>query len=157
MSLKMLARTALLAALICVVTAFVKLPLPVAGYVHLGDAAVFVAANLLPLPCALAACGVGGALADLFAGFPSYALVTALAKMIMVLIAHTLLAKGNRLWRIVGVGGASAAMAVVYGVFEAFVYDLPVALANLPMNLLQGLIGGAIALPCCAVLRRINL
>ncbi len=157
MSLKKIVYTALFAALICVVTAFVKVPLPVAGYIHLGDVFVFAAAAMLPLPYALVACAIGGAFADLLAGFPSYALVTALAKMIMALTSHILFVRDKRWLKVVGVVAASAAMAIVYGVFEAFVYDVPIAVANLPLNLLQGVVGGAIALPCCAALRRINI
>ena len=63
---KRLARAGVFAALICLTTAYV-LHIPVAGggYIHPGDALVYLAACLLPMPYGLVAAGLGSAVADL--------------------------------------------------------------------------------------------
>ena len=59
---------ALFAALIFVLTKFVSIPTGI-GYVHLGDAAIYLAAAFLPTPYAMAAAGIGGAMSDLVGGY----------------------------------------------------------------------------------------
>ena len=54
--LHLLVTSALFAASITVVTAYMlHIPLPTGGYIHLGDALIYLAACLLPVPCAAAA------------------------------------------------------------------------------------------------------
>lgn len=55
------------------------------GYIHLGDAVVYLAAVLLPTPYAMAAAAIGGALADLMTGAVMWAAPTAIVKAVMVL------------------------------------------------------------------------
>lgn len=79
--------TALLAAVITVATRFTAIPVfGGMGYVHIGDAFIFLAATLLPTPYAIAAAATGGALADLFSGFAAYILPTAIIKALMALM-----------------------------------------------------------------------
>ncbi len=76
--------SAVMAALVFVLTYFVKIPTPT-GYVHLGDAAVYLAAALLPTPYAALAAGLGGALSDLLAGYASYCVPTFIIKALLTL------------------------------------------------------------------------
>lgn len=56
---------AMLAALTCVFTMFLKIPIMGGnGYIHLGDMVIYLAASLLPLPYAMASAAIGGTLAD---------------------------------------------------------------------------------------------
>ena len=65
-NLRLLTTTALFAAAITVMTAYMlHIPLPTGGYIHLGDALIYLAACLLPVPYAAAAAAVGAGLADL--------------------------------------------------------------------------------------------
>ena len=58
--------TALFAAAITVMTAYIfHIPIPTGGYIHLGDALIYLAACLLPAPYAAAASALGAGLADL--------------------------------------------------------------------------------------------
>ena len=61
--------TALFAAIICVTTMFIKIPIPATnGYIHPGDGFVILSGAVLgPLAGAVAS-GIGGAAADLFGG-----------------------------------------------------------------------------------------
>ena len=61
----------LFAALIFVLTKFLSVPTAI-GYIHPGDAAIYLAAAILPTPYAMAAAGLGGALADLVGGYFHY-------------------------------------------------------------------------------------
>lgn len=83
--LRTLVLAALFAAAITVTTAYIlHFPLPTGGYVHIGDALIYLGACLLPLPWAMAAGAVGGALADLLTA-PMWALPTFLIKAVICL------------------------------------------------------------------------
>lgn len=75
----------LMAAMICLATTFLHINVGASGYIHLGDAIIYLAAVLLPTPYAVAAASVGGVLADVFSGAAMWALPTALIKAVMVL------------------------------------------------------------------------
>ena len=77
--------TALFAAIICVTTAFLfHIPVGTAGgYVHLGDAFIYLAGAFLPTPYAMAAAGIGSGLADLLTGAPHWAIFTVIIKAAM--------------------------------------------------------------------------
>ena len=60
--IRLLSTTAIFAALITIMTAYVcHIPVPIAGgYLHFGDSLIFLAATILPRPYALAAAAIGG-------------------------------------------------------------------------------------------------
>lgn len=66
-SIKKMVITAIMAAMITILTAYIfHIPVGVnGGYVHLGDAVIYLAAAILPLPYACAAAAIGGGMADL--------------------------------------------------------------------------------------------
>lgn len=75
--------TGLFAAIICLTTAFL-LHIPVGnGYIHLGDAFIYLAACLLPAPYGILAAAIGGGLADLLCGYTAYVLPTMLIKSLL--------------------------------------------------------------------------
>lgn len=79
-SLRQLVWAALFAAAVTVTTAYVlHIPLPVGGYIHLGDTLIYLCACLLPAPWAIAAAAVGGGLADLLT-CPLYTVPTVIIK-----------------------------------------------------------------------------
>jgi len=83
--LRRLVLSALFAAAVAVTTAYIlHIPAPTGGYFHIGDALIYLAASLLPLPWAMAAGAVGGALADLLTA-PMWALPTFLIKAVICL------------------------------------------------------------------------
>ena len=75
----------LFAALTALLTAGLHIPVG-NGYVHCGDAVIYLAAAVLPLPYAAGAAAVGGALADLMSGYAVYALPTFLIKGMLALV-----------------------------------------------------------------------
>lgn len=81
----LLVTAALFAAAIAVMTAYIlHIPLPTGGYVHLGDALIYLAACLLPLPYAAGAAALGAGLADLLTA-PMWVLPTLVIKALVVL------------------------------------------------------------------------
>lgn len=78
--------TALFAALICITTAYI-FHIPVGangGYVHVGDALIYLAAAVLPAPYAMLAGALGGAFAD-FLTAPVWAPATFIIKIIIAI------------------------------------------------------------------------
>lgn len=87
--------TAVFAAMITLMTAYIfHIPTGMnEGYIHFGDALIYVAAAILPLPYACAAGAIGGGLADLLTA-PVWAPATIIIKM-MICLPFT--AKGNKI------------------------------------------------------------
>ena len=86
--------TALFAALICVATMLVQIPIPATGgYANLGDGVILICAFLMNPLYAVVAAGLGSFLADILAGYVSYALGTLVIKAGVALIASVLVRK----------------------------------------------------------------
>ena len=69
--------TAIFAALICVSTFMIKIPVPATqGYIHFGDIFVMLSGIFCGPGYGLLAAGIGSGLADLFSGYVIYAPVT---------------------------------------------------------------------------------
>lgn len=81
-----LTMSGILAAMITLMTAYVcHIPIGTSGgYVHFGDALIYVGAVLLPKPYAIATAVIGGGLADLLTA-PMWTPATMIIKMLIVL------------------------------------------------------------------------
>ena len=90
MTVKYMAMTGIMAAMITIMTAYVcHVPVGMnGGYIHFGDAVIYLAAVLLPKPYAIAAAAIGGGLADLFTA-PVWVPATVLIKTLLVLPFET--------------------------------------------------------------------
>lgn len=137
-AIKNLVQAAIFAAMTTLLTMFLHIPIVGnGGYVHLGDAVIFLSASLLPLPYAVAAAGIGGALSDLFL-FPAYALPTLLVKALLALAFSSKKAKiiclrnilALPVCAVITIGGYYLAESILYGNWVA-----PVA--SIPSNLIQ--------------------
>ena len=153
--------SSLLAALICVATALIKIPSPLGGYIHPGDAPVILAAAMLPAGYGFLAAGLGSALADVFAGYIAYVPVTFLIKGCMVLLirfALPLLKKAKPAVAY-GVTGLLAELLMILGyyVFEGFLYGFGASLVNIPFNAVQGLVGAVLGVLLICVLKKSKL
>lgn len=83
--LRHLVLAAVFAAAIAVTTAYIlHIPLPTGGYVHPGDALIYLCACLLPAPWAMAAGAVGAGLADLLTA-PMWFIPTLIVKTLICL------------------------------------------------------------------------
>lgn len=156
-----IAITALMIALVAVVTRFLIVPIG-AGFFNLSDAAVYFTAFTFGPWIGFLAGGIGAALADLSAGYASFAPLTFMAHGLQGLVAGFIVLRGpgslvTRM--ILGAIAGTLAMTGVYFAGEyfgaSFGWGGPTqALTELPFNLLQNVIGAAIAIPLSILVRR---
>ncbi len=82
-----LALTGMFTALVIVTTMMIRIPMPYTfGYVHMGDAMIFLSVLVLGKKAGSFAAGAGSALADLFSGYAYYAPWTLVIKALMALV-----------------------------------------------------------------------
>jgi uncharacterized membrane protein len=152
---RLLAATAIMTAVVFVLTRVIQVPTPVVGYIHLGEVGIFFSALAFgPLVGAVAG-GVGTALADLTSPYAQWAI-------------YSLIVHGLEGWlvgwlsrRLPGTGGSIAAivvggLVVVAGYLLAgtILIGFGAALAEIPLNVVQVAIGGLVAIPLYAAVRR---
>lgn len=136
----------MLASLACVATMIIKIPSPLNGYINLGDCIVLLAGWFLSPVYGFLAAGLGSALADLFAGYVTYAPATFLIKGLMALIAFggfQFMNKrfGNPSARMISGAAAEIFMIAGYWVFEGVLYGFGASAVNIPANGVQGIAG----------------
>ena len=142
---RMLVTTGLMLALTTVATMFLKIPVG-AGYIHLGDVLVLLAARLLPRRNALLSAGIGAALADLLGGFAAWAPFTLVVKAGMVLLVDALPPEGGKGRRYAGLILAGVWTVVGYYLAEGLLYANWVApLIGVPFNALQVAVGAVLS------------
>ena len=150
--IKQMVLAALYAALICVMTLAVQIPIPSTdGYINMGDCFCLLAAWTMPPLWGIAAAGIGSMLADLIA-YPVYVPATLIIKAglaaLAVLIYRAMLrnrTESNR-WRLAAcvVSGIVAELFMVAGYFffNALIRGKGWAAApSIPGNLIQGAFG----------------
>lgn len=163
MNVRQLTTAALATALVTVATLVIRVPVPATqGYINLGETMIYLTALLLGPGFGAVAGAVGSALADLLAGYASFAPFTFVIKGIEGALAGWLfwrLLRGTH--RLVGAGVVACAVAgawMVLGYYltEAFLMRLgpQAAAAELPGNLFQVAAGIVVGIPAAVLLRR---
>ena len=111
----LLCLSAVFAAAITVTTAYLlHIPIPTGGYIHVGDAVLYLAACLLPAPYAVAAAAIGAGLADLLTA-PMWVLPTLVIKALVALLFTS---RGPRLLcprNVAAAVGAAVLSSTAYG------------------------------------------
>jgi uncharacterized membrane protein len=157
--LKILTQTALMAALIFVVTFAVRIPIPFAsgGYLNIGDAPVYIAGFLLGGPAGALAAAIGSALSDILGGYPVYAVATFIIKGLMGYVCGRIaFGKGLPRFALASVTGG-AIMVAGYAIFEALFFNVPQAIAAIPFNAVQWLAGVVVAVILYPVISKVFL
>ncbi len=150
--------SAVLAALICVATMAIRIPIPGKGYIHMGDSFVLFTAWVLSPAYGFFAAGIGSALADLFSGYAIYAPATFLIKGATALVAYFmrkhLARKTNGILKEV-FSGIPAECVMVFGYFgfECLLYGVLPAATAIPANLIQAAAGLVIGLGLVKIFR----
>lgn len=156
--------TALFAALICVATMLVQIPIPATGgYANLGDGIILICAFLMNPLYAVIAAGLGSMLADLLAGYASFALGTLVIKAGVALIAALVYNRFGKersvktalvVMLIAGIL-AEAFMVLGYFFYEAVLMGVGIAaVGGILGNVGQGVVGVIIACVVAPVLTR---
>lgn len=138
----------LFAALIAVLTAFVKIPTGInSGYVHVGDSLIYLSGCLLG-PYGILSSAIGGAFADILAGAPVWAIPTAIIKALNCLpfvIVKAGYKKRNKPFKALNFMTvfmtAVSALITVGGYFiaESLIYSVASAVTSIPFSFIQGL------------------
>jgi uncharacterized repeat protein (TIGR04002 family) len=141
----------LFTALIFVATTYLpRIPIGSGGYIHVGDTAIYLAASFLPKRLAMAAGGLGGALADVLSGFVLWAPFTLVIKMGLVLPFTD---RSGKLLCSRNIAAMFAAFPITVGGYYAAEWILTgsasVPLVSLPYNALQAA-GSAVLYFCLA-------
>jgi uncharacterized membrane protein len=149
------ALTAIMTAIVLVLTSLIRVPTPAKGYAHLGDTGVFFSAFALGPWVGAAAGGLGTALADILGGYPQWAVFSLLIHGFQGWIAGWLVR------RVAGLAGLISAavvggLIVVAGYFLAgwVLVGIGDAVAEIVPNILQVSIGAALAIPLFAAVRQ---
>lgn len=135
---------AVFAAMIFVLTRFVQVPVA-SGYVHFGDALVYIVASTLGGPWALFAAAIGATLADITAGWLTYAPATFIIKMLIALPFIFVNKKSERiLTPLTALLTIPSGVITVLGYFIAdCIIDKAYAVVDIPGNVIQA-VGSAV-------------
>jgi uncharacterized membrane protein len=152
---RVLAVTAVMTAIVFVLTRVVQIPTPAKGYIHLGDAGVFFSAFAFGPWVGAVAGGLGTSLSDVTSGFPQWAifslLIHGLEGWIVGWTSHR--------WKgLVGIilSAVVGAIVVVVGYLGAgmILSGVGAALAELPLNIIQVTVGAVVGVPLFAAVRQ---
>jgi len=146
--------TALGASVVCIFTALLQIPIPGGGgYINPGDAFIYIFACSLPFPYGIFAGSIGASLADIFTGWPVYALPTFIIKSLMA-VAFTNKKSAISPRNILALLWATVVLVSGYFVAEIFLFGKEVALVNTPYNTVQGCISAIIYIFISAILSK---
>lgn len=150
---RLITLSAVFAAMTYALTAFLHIP-TAKGYIHIGDAVIFIAASLLPKPYAMASAAIGASLSDALSGYwiwvPATFVIKALtalaftSKKPKMLCARNFTALIPALVLCVGGYGLYSGL-VIYG-------SLPAGFIDAPANLFQTAASAAVYIALSATL-----
>lgn len=146
---KTVALYGILTALTTAVTMVLVVPFPpTRGFFNLGDAMVFFTALTFGLRAGAICGGVGSAIADVLLGFGYFAPITLVAKGSEGLVAGAIgrLRAGAPTAKLMGVAAGSLCMVSTYFFAEWALYGIGPAIAEVPVNVVQVLVGGSIGI-----------
>lgn len=166
---KKLVLTALMIAVVFLLTFIIHIPSPIpGGYFNIGDAAIMITAILLGGRAGFIAGAIGSALSDYALGYMMFVPVTFVVKGIEGLVVGLIAnknGKASEARKIIAIVVGALIMVVGYLVFELTVVRLlldktlavSTIIAELPGNLIQGGASAIIAYSFLAVLEKTNI
>ncbi|ARJ39001.1 ECF transporter S component [Sporosarcina sp. P21c] len=157
--------TSMLASLVFVATLLlnIKLPLGNGGLIHLGTAMLFIVSILFGPKKGMIAGAVGMGLFDLVSGWALWAPITILTRglqgYIVGKIAWSNGRKGTSFkFNLLAMLASIPFTIAGYYIGESILYNsLIIPLASIPGDLVQCAVGIAIAVPVCAMLKKVSL
>ena len=151
----MIGLLAVLIALTAVFTLLIRIPTPARGYVNLSDVAITFAALTFGPWVGLIVGGLGTAIADLLAGYAPYAPISFVAHGLQGLLIG-LIGYGQRSIPRMALAWLAGALAMILGYLlgGALYVGLPTALAEVPLNAFQTLVGAVVGIPLVFAVRK---
>lgn len=155
-STRKLVFASLTACLVMLGTILFRIPIPMTqGYVHLGDAMIYIGVLLLGKKQGAFAAALGSALGDILGGFAFWAPWSFIIKYMMAFAAGFLIER-SRAPKIISMAAGGLVMCAGYLVAERVMYgSWALAAAGLPWNIGQFTVGIAIAIAAQPLLRLI--
>ena len=155
--LRLMCISGIFAALVFVVTAYLHIP-TYNGYVHIGDAFIFLAACILPTPYAVGVGAMGAMLADVLTGYaiwaPGSIVIKALSAMLFSCKAKKIVSLRNTLMLI----PTTAICAGGYYIYEVIITGSFLgALSGIPGSLIQSLASSIVFVLVGAAMDKMNL
>ncbi len=153
-----LAASAVMAALVCVTTLLIQIPIPATqGFFNVGDAMVMVSALTFGPIVGFFAGGLGSSLADLIGGWYVWVPFTLVIKGIEGFLTGALIVLDEKqgikklilAWFF---GGFE--MVAGYFIVQYYMYGFSAALVEAPANIVQMAVGGIIGIPLAAALKQ---
>ena len=128
-STKNICLTAVFTALVCIVTYFIQIPIPL-GYFNIGNALILTCCCLLPGPYGIIAGSAGSAIADLIS-FPVWTVPTMIIKALMPLLFYILkktrlpLIPSAAISMLIPLAGYTFCGAIIYGSIATGISQVP--------------------------------
>ncbi len=146
--------TALMVCLVLLGTLLFRIPVPMTqGYVHLGDAMIYIGVLLLGKKQGAAAAALGSSLGDILGGFAFWAPWSFFIKFAMAFTAGAMIEKRSK---IISMTAGGLVMCAGYLIAERIMYgSWALAAVGLPWNIGQFAVGIAVALAAQPLFRLI--
>ena len=152
---RLLAVTAVMIALVFVLTRTIQVPTPVVGYIHLGDLGVFFSAFAFGPIVGAVAGGLGTALADLTSAYAQWAVYSLLIHGVQGWVAGWLARQVPGARGLVAAGLTGIVIVVAgYLLAGTILVGVGAALTEVPLNLVQASVGAVVSAPLYAAVRR---
>lgn len=152
---RILAVTAVMIAIVFVLTRVVQVPTPVVGYIHLGDVGVFFSAFAFGPWVGAVAGGLGTALADLTSPYAQWAVFSLLIHGLQGWVAGWI---SERLQGVKGLllASVTGGLIVIVGYLIAgtILVGFGAALTEVPLNLVQVAVGAIVSIPLFIAVRQ---
>lgn len=150
-----LAVTAVMTAVVFVLTRVVQVPTPAKGYIHLGDAGIFFSAFAFGPWVGAAAGGLGTGLADLTSGYPQWAIFSLLIHGLQGWLVGWTSERWKDTTGLV-LSTVAGGVLVVIGYLAAgmLLSGVGAALGELPLNVIQVAAGAVVGVPLFAAVRQ---
>ncbi len=144
-NVRLIAVTALMAALIFVLTRIVQIQTPVTGYIHLGDAGVIFSALAFGPEAAAIAGGVGTALADVTSGYLQWAIFSLVIHGLQGYVVGIIVRHETEILTLLLATFVSLLIVVVGYFFAGVILEGAAgAVSELLFNVVQAVVGGVI-------------
>ncbi|MBE6729169.1 MAG: ECF transporter S component [Ruminococcaceae bacterium] len=156
-STRLIVLSSLFAALTFIAT-YISIPLPLGGYVNLGDCFVILSGIILG-PIGIAAAAIGSSICDLVVGYAVYIPATAIIKALMTFVVYIFTkTKYTKSRHILSSIIAEAVMVAGYLFYEwVFIGLGSAAIMSVPYNCLQGVTGIITSFILYAVLEKTGI
>jgi len=141
---------AVFSALAFVATRFLQIPiLQTGGYLNFGEAIIYIAAIFFGPAVGGLVGAIGPALADVTSPYAAFAPFTFIIKGLEGIVVGKIASSSKgKITKIVGVVAGGTIMVIGYFIVEILVFLIPtpIALVEVPFNILQFIVGGTIAI-----------